>query len=102
MFVELVILNIFLFKVFSNDLSYESHEILKIALKIHLTVLIVVWHLVSIILRIIYFMYILIPNDNIYSYISKPFISPTFGDFLKNLKFLCVSIPKNGMTYALS
>ena len=42
----------------SNNLSYESYRILKLALKILLTVIIPVWHLVSTILRIIYFIYI--------------------------------------------
>jgi hypothetical protein len=57
---------------------------------------------VSIILRITHiYIYILVPKGNLHSYISKCFISPTFGDFLNYLKSLCVFIHKNNMSHEL-
>jgi hypothetical protein len=57
----------------------------------HLTVLIVVWHLVSIILRIIY-LYILVPKGTSYSYISKNLSSlHDVAIFLKFLESSCGS-----------
>jgi hypothetical protein len=73
----------FIFKVSSNNLSYESYGILKLALKILLTVIIPVWHLVSIILRIIYlyiYWFLKVLHTHIF---PKPFTSPRLGDFLK-------------------
>jgi hypothetical protein len=65
----------------SNNLSYESYRILKLALKMYLTVLIIVWHLVSIILRNIY-LYIYWVLKVLHTHIfPKPFISPRVGDF---------------------
>ena len=72
----------------SNNLSYESYRILKLALKMHLTVLIVVWHLVSIILRIIYlyiYWFLKVLHTHIF---PKPFISPQFGDLREIFGFM--------------